>query len=770
MNTINDTLAAILATVRTPGDFYATGTRALHFPRIEVDGFGPIALPMLPEQSERLIDVAERAPFGRGPQTLVDTTVRRTWQLGADRVRIVGKQWDAMLDDVVAAAAAGLGAGSGVTAELYKLLIYDEGSHFVSHRDTEKSSGMFATLIVGLPSLFDGGELVVRHRGREVHLDLRVADFAEIAWGAFYADCVHEVLPVTSGLRLALVYNLLRKGKRSAPRPPAYDRETAELKELFGRWSTPASATRDDPPVKLIYPLEHAYTPAELSFAALKGADAAVAGLLASVSREVACDVYAALVRIEESGTAEYSGFPRSRGSWRYHDDDEEEADEDEFTVVEIDERTQTLSHWCNPEGNPVALGTMPFEDDEICPADALDDMAPDEQHFHEATGNEGASFERSYQRAALVLWPRANTNDVLARAGLDVSLPALGRRVSAWVDDHTTAGSPSWHEAHALATRMIADWRTQNEFGFEREDSAEAAMLSHLARLQDARNIDAMLAGTIATGRCSKQVNAAVVDGLTLLEPARVGHLLLAIVQGNARARIGSCADLLARVAEVSAWHPRMARAAEALVEEFPDDGARTRSQGRDWDHEDVDAALVLDILRALAPANLPALTALADRAVTHWLAAPRTYGMDKIIVPAIRLLSEQPALMQHRATQQLCAAAREHLQARVALALEPPADWRRESAIGCRCEHCNALQQFLASRNDEVWRFRAREADRRHVEDAIRRARCDIDCTTERTGRPHALVCRKNQASYERRVEQRRKDLADLQRPGMR
>jgi hypothetical protein len=38
--------------------------------------------------------------------------------------------------------------------------------------------------------------------------------------------------------------------------------------------------------------------------------------------------------------------------------------------------------------------------------------------------------------------------------------------------------------------------------------------------------------------------------------------------------------------------------------------------------------------------------------------------------------------------------------------------------------------------------------------------------DCSTERKGSPHVLVCTKNQASYERRVAQRRADLDDLTR----
>src|SRR3954447_21900385 len=88
----------------------------------------------------------------------------------------------------LARVAEGLGVDAPITAEFYKLLLYDEGSFFVGHRDTEKAPGMFATLVVALPSSFAGGELVVRHKGREVRLDLRCDDPAEAAFAAFYAD------------------------------------------------------------------------------------------------------------------------------------------------------------------------------------------------------------------------------------------------------------------------------------------------------------------------------------------------------------------------------------------------------------------------------------------------------------------------------------------------------------------------------------------------------------------------------------------------------
>ena len=206
-------LAAALGKVRRPGDFFAAGTAELLPPLLEVDGIGPIALPLLPIQATELIAVADPAPYGRGQETVIDPAVRRCRQIGPDRVRIRGRHWARTLETILARVADGLGVDTPITAEFYKLLLYDEGSFFIGHRDTEKTSGMFATLVIALPSSFAGGELVVRHKGREVRLDLRCDDPAEAAFAAFYADCVHEVLPVTKGCRLILVYNLARRGR-----------------------------------------------------------------------------------------------------------------------------------------------------------------------------------------------------------------------------------------------------------------------------------------------------------------------------------------------------------------------------------------------------------------------------------------------------------------------------------------------------------------------------------------------------------------------------
>ena len=368
MSSIAEQLAELLSSVRRPGDFYASGTVELHAPRLQVDGVGRVALPLLPMQAEQLVAAAEQAPYGRGADTLIDTQVRRTWQIGADRLRIEGKHWTRTLDGIVSRVADGLGVAEPIAAELYKLLVYDQGSFFVSHRDTEKVAGMFATLVVVLPSVSTGGELVVRHKGREARLGFALRrTSSEATFAAFYADCVHQVLPVTSGCRLALVYNLLRRAKGPAPEPPSYDDEQARVAALFQAWVS--STINDDGPAKLIYPLEHAYTPAEVGFDTLKGADAAITGVLAAASAQSECDLHLALVRIEESGAAEYSDHSGSRGRW---------SDDDDFEAGEVFDRDVSLSEWRRPDGSRPELGKAPDRRRRDCPLpDAPEVLGP---------------------------------------------------------------------------------------------------------------------------------------------------------------------------------------------------------------------------------------------------------------------------------------------------------------------------------------------------------------------------------------------------------
>ncbi len=67
----------------------------------------------------------------------------------------MGTEWASYVDEITSKACNSLGVPpKAVTAELYKLVLYEAASFFVPHRDTEKANGMFGTLVIVLPSIY----------------------------------------------------------------------------------------------------------------------------------------------------------------------------------------------------------------------------------------------------------------------------------------------------------------------------------------------------------------------------------------------------------------------------------------------------------------------------------------------------------------------------------------------------------------------------------------------------------------------------------------
>lgn len=144
-------LAALVASLGETARFCVSGVLEAVLPGLAVKGVGPISLPILPSVARRIVGVAERAPYGRGAETLVDTDVRRVWQVDPANVSVTNPAWQKLVDGAVETVKQGLGIRASVRAELYKLLIYEKGSFFTPHRDSEQADGMFATLVATPP-------------------------------------------------------------------------------------------------------------------------------------------------------------------------------------------------------------------------------------------------------------------------------------------------------------------------------------------------------------------------------------------------------------------------------------------------------------------------------------------------------------------------------------------------------------------------------------------------------------------------------------------
>ena len=272
-------LEKLLLSIDRPGDFCAHGRLFAPMPRLDVEGAGALSFPVPEAQVRALIAGAERAPYGKGSETLLDRSVRDCWQIDPERMRLAGAAWPETFAKILDSAAAGLGCPADrLDAQLYKLLIYEPGGFFSAHRDTEKAGGMVATLSISLPTAGAGGELIVRHRDREITIDMTAGEPSELAFAAFYADCAHEIRPVIEGHRLSLVFNLcLRAGDTDTPRAaPDYTSRVDLIARRLAEWGR-AEEGAD----KLVWLLDHQYSEAGLSFGALKNTDAALARILA---------------------------------------------------------------------------------------------------------------------------------------------------------------------------------------------------------------------------------------------------------------------------------------------------------------------------------------------------------------------------------------------------------------------------------------------------------------------------------------------------------
>src|SRR5712671_2761582 len=98
---ILEKLSKALSQIDRPGTFCVSGSAPAVLPGLEVEGLGPIGLPLTAEQANELKKRCEQAPYGKGDETLVDTSVRRVWQLKPGRFALTNPDWEQFLRETV---------------------------------------------------------------------------------------------------------------------------------------------------------------------------------------------------------------------------------------------------------------------------------------------------------------------------------------------------------------------------------------------------------------------------------------------------------------------------------------------------------------------------------------------------------------------------------------------------------------------------------------------------------------------------------------------
>lgn len=291
-------------------------------PRQGVQAANVISLHKPPSDTlDQLHADCDPSPFGHGKETVYDESYRLARELQSNRFNL---NFDptAISTGTLAAVSAftspTAGASlentklpiTGVEAKLYKFNSYTAGGHFKKHRDTPKSTNHIGTLLFGIPTLFEGGELILTHgpaddadgppqEPQTITIDWSklgepgaAVSSARLPWVFFYSDVEHEILPVKSGHRLTIAYEIFAT-EMVRYRVPADDSKFETRSDTL--YSALREALKDEEFLnkggKLAFALNYQYPAEEMekakdaSFdAILKGNDYLLAHTLAALS------------------------------------------------------------------------------------------------------------------------------------------------------------------------------------------------------------------------------------------------------------------------------------------------------------------------------------------------------------------------------------------------------------------------------------------------------------------------------------------------------
>ncbi|KAK5682050.1 hypothetical protein LTR17_027407 [Elasticomyces elasticus] len=331
-------------------------------------------LPLGHPDALRIMTASHPAPFGRGLETLVDQSVRNTWELNHDQFLIHNPAFQDYVSTAIRDCCKGLGLENvNVQAQLYKLLLYEPGATFKPHTDTEKAPGMFGTMIISLPSGHHGGTLELSHNGLVKQFST-IQDVAQIqGYGVGFAM-----------------------------RFPT-------LEEAIRMWSRACAEEGDDTPA--LYALELQYTDASISLQSLKANDLAKAQALQQFAIHHNLVLYLASCEKEVSGDAEegdddYDGYSRSKRR-RYGYDDYGETSDEYHQITYETESSLRIQRLVDVTGTELAQNLEIAEEDFLQDA-PYEDRDPTEREHTGPTGNAGASATHWYRDTVRMAEPSA--------------------------------------------------------------------------------------------------------------------------------------------------------------------------------------------------------------------------------------------------------------------------------------------------------------------------------------------------------------------------
>ncbi len=749
---ISDKIFSILKGIQGAGSFQVSGQARFLPPGLAVKGIGELSFPLSDAQAGTLIKLAKKAAFGKGAKTITDTRVRSVWEIDATQVSFQNPDWAGFMDKVLGKAKKGLGIEKReVAANLYKLLIYEPGDFFLPHKDSEKEKGMFGTLVVGLPSEFSGGELVLRFEGATKTIDFAAAGNYKIPFAAFYADCEHEIKPVKQGYRIALVYNLVQSDQQKQPiSSPRFQTQGEALAGLLRAKETLAA----DAPFAVL--LGHQYTPANFSRSALKLHDRPRAEALLAAAEAAGYFGALGLVTHYLSGELVVEYQPRSRR--RYNYDDEYGGDPENGTMGEVFDQRTSVEHW-DAKNDVPGLGNWPLEEHHIMAELSMGEGDPIEKEAEGYTGNAGMTLDYWYHYGAVLLWPKNRHTEVLGNCTYNVRLE--------WLDYYLRQTGKDRSEAEKMAEKimsgMLKDLGTGEDAHQTLSDASPLALA--LARFIDRPGFlkKALPALTELFLKISSEA------WLTLLQatadPGSIAEVFAKAGKLNSLSVTHHLADVLLVAYQSKKDKVRQFALAQAehLADylECLDDSAQANDQKFLWQvksgHDSVSRSISL-IEKTLAFSVPFQGRKKWEKSAAEAISRPLNHLYAQKIYALPLLNAQTPDTDLKKALRKIGIG---YLEKATAEQPQPPKDWSRPVPEAKYHEKSwKLLTPFLTSPTEQHFDYRQVQALRSEMESAISNVTIDLRTETIKTGSPHTLRLIKTQAAYERELKRWKDD----------
>ena len=265
---------------------------------------------------------------------------------------------------------------------------------------TEKSDGMFATIIIVLPSQFTGGAAHLSHGTLSTVYDCSATSALSTTVMSWYTDVTHEIKPITSGHRLALSYNLIHTSRALRPALSANTGLAVALRRVLALWERDAGRATQS---KIVYLLEHTYGTAGLCAGALKGVDAHKVAMLDTLAKEMGFGLGLAGVECHMCGGAEDCGYDasyygsRRRHGWGYDSEDDYGGMHSWADPEEV-EKEMSIMHLVDLDGDLICDTLAYKETTETIPEDLTEEVESgqcDEEEYEGYQGNVGVSLAR---------------------------------------------------------------------------------------------------------------------------------------------------------------------------------------------------------------------------------------------------------------------------------------------------------------------------------------------------------------------------------------